>query len=286
MEPAATFLDRMDAIICPGESMDSGRSTEIRMSSTGASRAAPPQARQPRSRRTISCRRFGLSSTCASSSMVSAVPAGEVMARLEVLGISMPCAATIGTSSILVRLPGIPPIQCLSATSGPPVQPLASLDHGAGEREHLVPAHAAVAAGDQEGRHLHLGIAVVHDIPGQGQEFLVAQRVARNLAVHRGQRGRRLGMRNPHRMPFPEIELIEGLLAQAQLVRRQDIAVVDHVEHRQHPLAAGTDLDLGQGLEALGTIDLAVTVHIGDVFTKGVDRDAAQSEGLATAAAH
>lgn len=52
--------------------------------------------------------------------MVSAVPAGEVMARLEVLGISMPCAATIGTSSILVRLPGIPPIQCLSATSGSP----------------------------------------------------------------------------------------------------------------------------------------------------------------------
>ena len=50
--------------------------------------------------------------------MVSAVPAGEVMARLEVLGISMPCAATIGTTSIEVRLPGMPPMQCLSTTSG------------------------------------------------------------------------------------------------------------------------------------------------------------------------
>ena len=50
--------------------------------------------------------------------MVSAVPAGEVMARDEVLGHSMPCAATMGTTSIEVRLPGIPPMQCLSTTSG------------------------------------------------------------------------------------------------------------------------------------------------------------------------
>ena len=48
--------------------------------------------------------------------MVSAVPAGEVMARLEVFGISMPCAATIGTITIEVRLPGMPPMQCLSTT--------------------------------------------------------------------------------------------------------------------------------------------------------------------------
>ncbi len=50
--------------------------------------------------------------------MVSAVPAGEVMAREEVLGMSMPWAATMGTTSMEVRLPGMPPMQCLSATSG------------------------------------------------------------------------------------------------------------------------------------------------------------------------
>ena len=50
--------------------------------------------------------------------MQSAVPAGEVIARLEVLGINMPWAAMIGTTSIEVRLPGMPPIQCLSTTSG------------------------------------------------------------------------------------------------------------------------------------------------------------------------
>ena len=46
--PAATFLDRMDATICPAESMDSGRSTEISTSSAGDRLAVPPQARQPR----------------------------------------------------------------------------------------------------------------------------------------------------------------------------------------------------------------------------------------------
>ena len=50
--------------------------------------------------------------------MVSAVPAGEVIARDDVFGIVRPCAATIGTTIIDVRFPGIPPMQCLSTTIG------------------------------------------------------------------------------------------------------------------------------------------------------------------------
>ncbi len=88
--PAATFLERIEATSCPGESMESGRSTEIRISSTGANLAVPPHARQPRCCWTISCSLRGSRSTFASTSMVSAVPAGDVMARLDVLGISMP----------------------------------------------------------------------------------------------------------------------------------------------------------------------------------------------------
>ena len=53
--------------------------------------------------------------------MVSAVPAGEVMARDEVLGHRMPWAATMGTTSMEVRLPGMPPMQCLSTTGPPPI---------------------------------------------------------------------------------------------------------------------------------------------------------------------
>ena len=56
--------------------------------------------------------------TRASTSIVSAVPAGEVMAREEVFGIGRPWAATIGTTTIEVRLPGMPPMQCLSTTTG------------------------------------------------------------------------------------------------------------------------------------------------------------------------
>src|SRR3569832_2887280 len=57
-------------------------------------------------------------STLASTSIVSAVPAGEVIARDDVLGMVRPYAATIGTTIIDVRLPGTPPMQCLSTTSG------------------------------------------------------------------------------------------------------------------------------------------------------------------------
>ena len=109
----------MEATIWPGESMASGRSTEIRMSSAGDRPAVPPQARQPLVSRTMWRRRSKGSSTSASTSMVSAVPAGEVMARELVLGHSMPWAVTMGTTSIEVRLPGMPPMQCLS-TTGPP----------------------------------------------------------------------------------------------------------------------------------------------------------------------
>ena len=40
-----------------------------------------------------------------------------MMAREEVLGIVRPHAATIGTTSNVVRFPGNPPMQCLSTTT-------------------------------------------------------------------------------------------------------------------------------------------------------------------------
>ena len=50
--------------------------------------------------------------------MVSAVPAGEVIARDELFGIGSPLAATTATTIGVVRLPGNPPTLCLSATTG------------------------------------------------------------------------------------------------------------------------------------------------------------------------
>ena len=40
------------------------------------------------------------------------------MAREEVFGMRNPCAATIATTSGEVRLPGMPPMECLSTTIG------------------------------------------------------------------------------------------------------------------------------------------------------------------------
>ncbi len=48
--------------------------------------------------------------------MSSAVPLHVVIARDELLGIVKPAAATIGTTISVVRVPGTPPIECLSAT--------------------------------------------------------------------------------------------------------------------------------------------------------------------------
>ena len=62
----------------------------------------------------------GVRSTFAITSIASAVPAAEVIAREDVLGIIKPCAATIGITTIVTRLPGSPPRECLSTTMGRP----------------------------------------------------------------------------------------------------------------------------------------------------------------------
>ena len=79
---------------------------------------APPQAMQPPQVSTT--RRICASSrsTGASIAMVSAVPAAEVIAREDVLGIVRPSSAAIATTMGVVRLPASPPMQCLSTTSG------------------------------------------------------------------------------------------------------------------------------------------------------------------------
>lgn len=98
--------------------MASGRSTEIMMSSAGERLTCPPHTRQPLMSVICFCMASTLISTLASTSIVSAVPAGEVIARDEVFGIGRPWAETIGTTIIEVRLPGMPPMQCLSTTNG------------------------------------------------------------------------------------------------------------------------------------------------------------------------
>src|SRR5581483_2721612 len=83
-------------------------------------RIAPPHAMQPPSLHTTLRISSSDKFTLVNTSIASAVPAGEVIARDDVLGIEIPRDAITGTTIMVVRLPGKPPTQCLSATISKP----------------------------------------------------------------------------------------------------------------------------------------------------------------------
>lgn len=85
-------------------------------SSAGLNCAVPPQTKHPPSFSTTVFISSEESVTLVSTSIVSAVPAGEVIAREDVFGIVSPYAATMATTNGVVLLPGNPPMQCLSTT--------------------------------------------------------------------------------------------------------------------------------------------------------------------------
>ncbi|OIQ74847.1 hypothetical protein GALL_434970 [mine drainage metagenome] len=118
VEPAAAFLDSTEATSWPSLSRSSMRSTRISRSSAGLMFIAPPQTMQPPSASTTRRISSSVRSTRVSVSTVSAVPAGDVIARELVLGMTSPRLAAIATTIGVVRLPGSPPMQCLSTTPG------------------------------------------------------------------------------------------------------------------------------------------------------------------------
>ncbi len=110
--PIAFFLD-----IIEGNNIGSipkGYSTLMNSSSAGAKSKAPPQTKQALVFLTTSSISSNDRSTGVKTSILSAVPQGDVIALEDVLGIVNPEAAIIGTKTIDVLSPGIPPIECLS----------------------------------------------------------------------------------------------------------------------------------------------------------------------------
>lgn len=126
-DPAAIFLDRTEATSWPSLSRSSAFSTRIKRSSAGLKDTEPPQTTQPFSFSTTLRIAATSRSTLVSTSIVSAVPAGDVMARDDVLGMVKPCAATMATTIGVVLLPGKPPTQCLSTISSCPQSSLSPL---------------------------------------------------------------------------------------------------------------------------------------------------------------
>lgn len=77
----------------------------------------PPQTMQPPSRLTTRRIEWRSKSTGAKVSIVSAMPAGDVIARDDVFGMVNPNEDTMATTIGVVRFPGGPPKLCLSATT-------------------------------------------------------------------------------------------------------------------------------------------------------------------------
>ncbi len=112
--PTLAFFAIIDASICPSASMLSGCSILIILSSAGARFTAPPQMMNPPTSLIIFLSLSTGRLTGHNTSIVSAVPAGEVIALLLVFGTMHPAATSIGTIIIVVLLPGTPPIECTS----------------------------------------------------------------------------------------------------------------------------------------------------------------------------
>ncbi len=184
VEPAASFFDMIEATICSRVSRQSGRSTEMRMSSAGDRLTCPPQTRQPRHAATTSFISSTDTSTRASTSMVSAVPAGEVIAREDVFGMVRPCAATIGTTIMEVRFPGMPPMQCLSTTMGlDHFSCVPAIGHRVDQSEQFAAGHEAGRT-DQERGDLHVRIAIMREVLDDGVDFGRLERSTLDLAAN------------------------------------------------------------------------------------------------------
>ena len=114
--PSAAFFDRIEETESRSETMPSGRVTAFITSSMGEWLSRPFQTMHPPTSETTRRTSPASRSTRASTSIASAVPAGEVMAREAALGMVSPCAIAMGTTTMVTRVPGMPPIECLSTT--------------------------------------------------------------------------------------------------------------------------------------------------------------------------
>ena len=133
------------------------------------------------------------------------------------------------------------------------------------------------AAGHHERRQLDLGVAQVGDVAHDGVKVVAPQALTGDLAVQGGDGGRGLGLRDGDGLARCGAQLVERVLRQADFVALHDALVGGDVEGGQDMLApGGAHLDLGQGLEALGAVGVAVAVQVGHVLAVGVDGNAAQ----------
>ena len=172
--------------------------------------------------------RSGESATSASTPIVSAVPAGLVMARDEVFGTVTPSAARIGTTIMVVRLPGIPPMQCLSATTGAskwrrdPQAIIASVSAMSSASSRL-----RKRARQHEHRELGLRVAPRAHVAEHCVEVRAAEARAAQLAAHALDALRRAREGRVHRRSLRQPEVPERHLREPDLVVGEDVVAAE-----------------------------------------------------------
>ena len=219
------------------------------------------------------------SSTGASVSIMSAVPAGEVMAREEVLGIVSPAAATMATTSGVVRLPGSPPTQCLS-TIGVRPQSMRSptSDHGARQPDHLFEIERIGRAGRDEGRQVDVLEAAGGDVVDDLLEGVIAQPVAIDLAAHMAEGFERRRMADRDGVARLELQFGPGIFGKPDLALAQHVGG-DDIERGDDGLAAMRHQHAVLRGEAFRAADMAVGAHIDMGLVQRFDAHAPGGEG-------
>ena len=129
---------------------------------------------------------------------------------MRVFGHSRPCAATIGNTSIEVRLPGMPPMQCLSTTSGSRQsrrRPLATIA-SVGNRLLRGPVHRSLQATTRAvSSDFRIAMPAISRTMA---ETLPSRAFAVDLAEQRAHRLRRFRLRNCYQMTVVNPELYEA----------------------------------------------------------------------------
>ena len=110
-----------------------------------------------------------------------------------------------------------------------PIEALAGVHHGAGQRYHFLIAHAFADTCGQERTELYIRVASPGDVVDDGFEFGCAKCMAEQLGAHMAKGFGRLGMRNGDRAGMRCAQQRPGCLRKARLTRTQKVTV-DHVQ--------------------------------------------------------
>jgi hypothetical protein len=198
---------------------------------------------------------------------VSAVPAGEVIARDDVFGKSMPCAVAGNTADAVL----------VDDEVALPVQAFARARHGVGERQRLVGGHET-RTGHEEGGDFHVGPAMFGQIVHRVPDLARCERVAADLVIDRGKAARRRRGFDADLLARGKAEPAEGRHGEPGFAHIDERRVVgDHHRSENGAVACG-HFDLARAGEAFGTQRLAPACEHDDVFAECIEGERLDGE--------